>query len=158
MAACIAGIAVLAGCGDGPVFPPIGPTLAVGSWGGDDAGVIVTGAGAHVHVGCTYGDIEGPIPLDADGRFAVDGSYQPRAHPIVTGPPVPARFSGRVVGRTLTLAIAVNDTVEGGILSFGPVDVVYGREPEMRICPICRTPARRRVLPSTRSVWPTLVP
>jgi hypothetical protein len=157
-AALLIAVALLGGCGDAAVFPPVGPTLAVGTWGGDDAGVIVTESGAHVHVGCTYGDISGTIPLDADRRFAVDGSYQPRAHPIVTGPPVPARFSGRVVGRTLTLAIAVDDTVEGGALLFGPVDLVYGREPEMRICPICRVPGQRLVLPSARSVWPNIVP
>jgi hypothetical protein len=48
------------------------------------------------------------------------------------------------VGRTLTLAIAVNDTVEKKVVALGPVTVVYGREPQMGPCPICRAPRRWR--------------
>ena len=127
---------VLAGCGQG--FDPPGPTLAVGTWGGEEAGVIVSESGAHVHVGCTSGDIAGEVPLDAEGRFTVDGSYRLRVFPVAEGPSLPAQFSGRVVGRTLTLAVAVDDTVQGGVVALGPVEVVLGREPEMANCPICR--------------------
>ncbi len=129
-----------AGCGDGTFFPP-GATLAIGTWGGDEAGVIVTEAGAHVHVGCTFGDIPGKVPLDLEGRFTVDGTYVLRAFPVVIGPTLPAQFSGRVVNRTLTLAIAVNDTVEDRVVALGPVTVVFGDEPRLGPCPICRLPA-----------------
>ena len=75
-----------------------------------------------------------------DGRFTVDGSYMLRAYPVAVGPTVPAQFSGQVVGATLTLAVAVDDTVENQLVSLGPVTVTHGREPEMAPCPICRVP------------------
>ncbi len=130
---------VAAGACEDDAFIP-GATLAVGTWGGDDAGVIVTDSSAHVHVGCTFGDIPDAIPLDEEGRFTVDGSYVLRAYPVVVGPPLPAQFSGHVTGRTLTLAIAVNDTVERRVVALGPVTVIHGREPGMIACPICRVP------------------
>jgi hypothetical protein len=85
----------------------------------------------------------GRIPLDPNGRFTVDGSYVLRAYPIMVGPPLPAQFSGRVSGRTLTLAIAVNDSVEKRLVALGPVTVVYGRSPSMGPCPICVVPRRQ---------------
>ena len=67
----------------------------------------------------------------------MDGSYVLRAYPVMIGPSVPAQFSGRVVGRTVTLAIAVNDTVEGRVVALGPVTLEFEREPSMANCPIC---------------------
>jgi hypothetical protein len=128
----------LAGCSEGPLLPPLDDELALGTWGGDNAGVIVTDEATHVHIGCTLGDIPGIIPLDAYGRFTVEGSYILRAFPVQTGPPLPAQFSGRVEGGTLTLAIAVNDTTENKVVILGPVTVRHGHQPLMGPCPICR--------------------
>jgi hypothetical protein len=129
-------------CDDAAVLPPAGSRLAIGTWGGDNSGVIVTDSAAHVHVGCTFGDMPGTIELDANGRFTVDGDYVLRAYPVQLGPSLPAQFSGRVIGRTLTLAIAVNDTVEKKVVALGPITVEFGRTPEMGPCPICRAPRR----------------
>ena len=126
-------------------FPPSDGTLAIGTWGGDNAGVIVTEDASHVHIGCTFGDMPASIPLDPSGRFTVDGSYVLRAYPIQIGPELPAQFSGRVSGRTLTLAVAVNDTVEKKLVALGPITVVYGRTPDLGPCPICRVPTPRPV-------------
>ncbi|HET9333801.1 MAG TPA: hypothetical protein VFQ21_09485 [Gemmatimonadota bacterium] len=140
--AVLAGSAVVAAgllataCSDG-MLSPSDDQLALGTWGGDDAGVVATDSLTHVHVGCTYGDMPGSIPLGLDGRFTVDGSYVLRAYPIMVGPSLPAQFSGRVSGRALTLAIAVNDTVEKKLIALGPVTVVYGHTPSMGPCPIC---------------------
>jgi hypothetical protein len=133
---------IASSCGGSSVLPPSNDRLSVGTWGGDDSGVIVTADEVHVHIGCTFGDVPGTIPLDATGRFTVDGSYVLRAYPIQIGPSLPAQFSGRVIGRRLTLAIAVNDTVEKKVVALGPITVEYGRSPEMGPCPICRTPRR----------------
>jgi hypothetical protein len=127
-------------CSDGPLLPPSDDQLSAGTWGGNNAGVIVTDDAAHVHIGCTLGDIPGIIPLDANGRFTVDGSYVLRAFPIQTGPSLPAQFSGRVEGGTLTLVIAVNDTTEHKVVALGPVTLRYGNQPQMGPCPICRVP------------------
>lgn len=143
-----AGIAILtagfltATCSDGMLFPSQ-DELTLGTWGGDDAGVIATDSLTHVHVGCTFGDMPGRIHLDADGRFTVDGSYVLRAYPIMVGPSLPAQFSGRVSGRTLTLAIAVNDSVDKKLVALGPITITYGRSPSMGPCPICRVPRSR---------------
>lgn len=107
------------------------------------AGVIVSDSGAHVHIGCTYGDVTGRVPLDSSGRFNVSGSYVLRAYPIAVGPSLPAQFAGSVVAGTLTLTVTVNDTVMHATTVLGPATVVLGKEPVMGPCPICRTPADR---------------
>ena len=129
---------LLGACSGSSLLPPSDGLLAVGTWGGDNSGVMVTDSAVHVHVGCTFGDMPGRVPLDANGRFTTDGSYVLRAYPVQIGPSLPAQFSGRVTGGTLTLAIAVNDTIERKVVALGPITVVYGREPQMGPCPICR--------------------
>ncbi|MGQ0702013.1 MAG: hypothetical protein ACT4PM_02640 [Gemmatimonadales bacterium] len=137
-----AGAALLAAvCTNGTSGPSSG-TLALGTWGAANAGIIATDSVTHVHIGCTFGDMPGKIELDEAGRFTVDGSYVLRAYPIQVDPPVPAQFSGQVRGRVLTLAIAVNDTVQKKVVALGPVTVVYGREPQMGPCPICAVPRK----------------
>lgn len=135
-------VALGAGSCDDGVTPPGERVLALGTWGGDNSGVIVTEDQAHVHVGCTFGDMPGRVEVDQSGRFTADGNYVLRAYPIQVGPSLPAQFSGRVVGKTLTLAIAVNDTVEKKTVAVGPITVVYGRNAEMGPCPICVTPRK----------------
>lgn len=139
---CILVAALIPSCGESALLPPSDGQLALGTWGGDNSGVIVTDAAAHVHVGCTFGDMPGTIQLDATGRFTTDGSYVLRAYPVQFGPSLPAQFSGRVAGGTLTLAIAVKDTIEKKVVALGPITVVYGRQPQMGPCPICRAPRR----------------
>lgn len=138
---------IVSACDESSLNPPSNDRLSIGTWGGDDSGVIVTDDAVHVHVGCTFGDVAGTIALDATGRFTVDGSYVLRAYPIQIGPSLPAQFSGRVIGRRLTLAIAVNDTVEKKVVALGPITVEYGRAPEMGPCPICRTPRKLTASP-----------
>ena len=131
-------VALTLGCDGAPSRPSTGP-LALGTWGGNDAAMIVTETVTHVHIGCTYGDIPGRIELDEHGRFRVEGTYVLQAYPIPVGPPLPAEFTGRVLGRTMSLAVAVNDTTTQRVRALGPVDVRLNREPEMGPCPICRT-------------------
>ena len=111
--------------------------LAVGTWGGDGAGVIVADTSMHVHIGCTFGDVSGRVPL-VNGAFDVAGSYMLRAYPITVGPTVPARFTGRVTGRIATITVTVNDTVQHQTVVKGPVAVSFGATPQLGPCPICR--------------------
>jgi hypothetical protein len=117
--------------------------VAAGTWGGENAGAVVTDTIAHIHIGCTFGDIKGRIALDANGRFTVDGSYVLRAYPVYVGPELPAQFSGVVSGKELTIAVAVNDTVQKKVVSLGPVTVKLGTDPRMGPCPICTVPGMR---------------
>jgi len=112
-----------------------------GTWGGDDAGLLVRADGAHAHIGCTLGDVSGPIPLDGEGRFEITGQWNVDAYPIDRGILHPALLSGRTDGRTLTFSVRLTDTGQ----ALGPVRVAFGREPEMVNCPICRTPPAPRV-------------
>ena len=59
-------------------------------------------------------------------------------HPVDRGILHPARFSGRVVDGWMTLVVTLTDTA----VTLGPVQLVYGKEPRMGPCPICRVPKR----------------
>ena len=138
----VAFAASLAGC-EPARMGSVNGQLAVGTWGGNDAGVIVTDSLAHVHLGCTYGDFPGRVALDSAGRFSVAGSYLLRAYPVEVGPTMPAQFSGRLAGTTLTFTVTVTDTIENKVTTLGPATVILDKEPRMGPCPICRTPGDR---------------
>ena len=106
--------------------------LVLGTWGGRNAGVIVSDTTIHVHIGCTVGDA--PRPFLTDGRFEVAGLYNVTAHPIDLGIFHPAVFTGRVSDGVMTLTVALTDTS----VTLGPIVAQLGRDPEMGPCPICR--------------------
>src|SRR6202162_4782784 len=111
-------------------------TQVVGTWGGDNAGLIVSNTDVHVHIGCTLGDAVGPINPDANGRFEAEGTYNVDAYPVDRGIIHPARFTGQIIGQTMTLTVSLTDAVR----VIGPVTLIYGKEPKMGPCPICRVP------------------
>lgn len=121
----------LAACAD-PVSP--GPVRA-GTWGGNNAGAVVSDSGAHIHIGCTAGQSE-LLVADSSGHFTAMGRYNITLYPIATGPDHPARFHGTISGRIMTLTVTLTDTA----VTLGPVRLTFSREPEMGPCPICRTP------------------
>ena len=135
---CVAALLATLGasCPDDDPTSPDG-NLARGTWGGENAALILEETSAHVHIGCTNGDFPAPLTADNDGRFSVSGSYVIRAYPIQIGPSLPAQFAGVVEGKTLTLTVAVNDTVEKKLVVLGPVSVTFGKDPRMGPCPIC---------------------
>jgi hypothetical protein len=118
-------------------LPPVTGELAIGAWGGDNANFEVLDSVAHVHVGCTFGDVPGRIRLDAGGRFSVAGSYLLRAYPVAIGPSMPAQFAGTVTGADLTFTVTVNDTIEHKATVLGPVTVRFRQNAQMGPCPIC---------------------
>lgn len=129
---------------DSVLLPP-GDRLAVGQWGGDDAGILVASDVAHVHINCTFGNFPMPITFDANQRFNVAGSYVLRAYPVQVGPELPAVLAGVLEGDRLTFTVAVNDTVEKRVVALGPTTVIYKREPKMQNCPICSKAEVRRL-------------
>lgn len=137
-----------ASCGqDEEAAPLVNGNLAAGTWGGDNAGLILEDTIAHVHVGCTYGNFPAPIKPTSSGTFSLNGSYMVRAYPIAIGPAVPARMDGSVRGNDITLYVTVNDTVEKKTVTYGPVTVTYKQDPKLGPCPICR---KAKALPSER--------
>jgi hypothetical protein len=134
--ALIVSLAAAVACHNAPGGPI---TDIVGTWGGDNVGLIATDSSAHVHIGCTLGDTNGAIRPDADGRFDATGTYNVDAYPIDRGILHPARFTGQIIGTTMTLTVNLTDTTR----QLGPVTLVLGKEPKMGPCPICRTPGQR---------------
>ena len=134
-------------------------TEVVGTWGGDNAGLIVNDTDVHVHIGCTLGDAVGPIHPDADGRFEATGTYNVDAYPVNRGIDHPARFTGQITGQLMTLTVSLTDTAR----VLGPVSLIYGKEPKMGPCPICRVPrgirtSTNRVLRTRPSAGPPTAP
>ena len=127
-------VTILACDGTGAEPGPGPGDLVLGTWGGTDAGLIATDSGAHLHIGCTLGNVAGPITLDAEGRFDVPALYNINAYPIDLGILHPARVTGVVIGRSLRLTVQLTDTV----VALGPVRLRIGTEPGMVMCPICR--------------------
>ncbi len=134
---CIAAAIIAPGCAS-TTGSPI--TDVTGTWGGNDAGLIATDTSAHVHIGCTLGDTKGRIVVEADGRFTIAGTFNVDAFPIDRGITHPAQFSGQIVGNSMTLTVVLTDTGR----QLGPVVLIFGKEPTMGPCPICRVPGERR--------------
>jgi hypothetical protein len=137
---CTLSAASLAACSASMNVPVADGALAVGTWGGERAGMIVGESDTHLHIDCTVGDVPGRIAVDANRRFDAAGSYLLRAFPLAIGPTMPARVTGRLDGANATLTVTVNDTIEHKTTVLGPVVVTYGREPRRIPCPICRRP------------------
>jgi hypothetical protein len=137
-------VASILACSANPALPPFDGALPLGTWGGDNNGMIVGDTAMHLHIGCTFGDVSGRIPLGSNGAFDVSGSYVLRAFPIAVGPAVPARFTGRLSGNKVTITVTANDTIEHKTVVLGPVVVTWGTEPKMGPCPICRRPVLTR--------------
>lgn len=126
-----------------PSLPPFDGGLAIGTWGGDSAGMIVGDTAMHIHVGCTYGNVSGRVAI-ANNHFDAGGSYLLRAYPIAVGPTLPARFVGDIIGTTARVTITVTDTVQKTTVVLGPVSVTYGKDPRLMPCPICKRPDLER--------------
>lgn len=137
---CAVMVGLLAACSSSTDLPPFDGFVALGTWGGDTTGMMVGDTAMHVHIGCTYGDVSGRVPITKSGDFAVAGSYMLHAYPIAVGPTMPAQFVGHLVGSTLTLTVTINDTMAHATVIKGPVTLRYNDEPQMGPCPICRRP------------------
>jgi hypothetical protein len=125
-----AAMALAAACGRGHELPSV---LPQGTWGGRDAGLVVTAQGVHVHLGCTIGDIAGRVAIGPGGSFEASGQHNVDAFPVDLGILHPARYSGRLHGDDrLTIEAVLLDTGR----RLGPLEAFLGREPQLE-CPIC---------------------
>lgn len=115
------------------VEPGGGKRLQTGTWGGEHVRLVVETGGAQVEFDCARGTLEGPLVLDARGRFVVRGTYVREFGPIRLNrprPSVPTRYEGRLSGRTLTLTV----TPEGSEESVGTFTLARGSEGRLRKC------------------------
>ena len=132
--------AVTLSCASTAPVVPADMQLPLGIFGGDSGGMIVGDTAMHLHIGCTFGDVSGRVPVDASGRFDVAGSYTLRAYPITVGPAVPARFTGSIDGDRIVVTATIDDTVGHATVVRGPASLRLGVERNFAPCPICRRP------------------
>lgn len=131
-AAILSGLALLAACGSSAASGEQ-RTVPLGTWGGDHVLLEVAAGGASLELDCAHGAVEGAIRLDAERRFDAGGTYvQERGGPVREGgeDARPARYAGRVEGKTMTLTIAVGDGGE----TLGPFELVRGRSARLTKC------------------------
>ena len=108
--------------------------VPIGDWGGEHVGLSVEATGASVTFDCAHGRIQGPLLLDRDGRFRVDGVYiREHGGPVLvdeTEDAHPASYSGSTDGATLRFEIKLADTHQ----TVGPFSAVYGGTPRIFRC------------------------
>jgi hypothetical protein len=122
--------ALAAGCDGTPVSPP---DELRGTWGGEGFGLEVSLEFAAALFTCAYGELETPIPLGADGRFATPGTYVREVGPAALRNP--ASYEGRVQGGTLELSVVVTDTIgSGSTYTLGPFVGTRGGTPVVFHC------------------------
>jgi len=81
-----------------------------GTWGGQGVSLTVDDRSARLQADCAQGHVDGPLTVDAAGRFSADGAFEVFHGPqlVEEGAPsgAPARFRGRVRGDKLELTIS----------------------------------------------------
>ena len=94
----------------------------------------VTEGGATFEIDCAHGTIEGPLSLDAHGRFDNRGEYvRESGGPDLQFPRPdthPARFTGWSDGRRMTLKIVLTDSGR----TMGEFELTLGAEPQITKC------------------------
>jgi len=109
--------------------------LAPGAWGGAHAQLQVTAQETRVELDCAHGLIPGPIEVDKTGRVDSSGSLVragggPGAD-TDAGAGEPARFRGKLVGKTLTMTV----TLVGPAQDIGTFRLTQGRTGRLGKCP-----------------------
>lgn len=83
--------------------------IPTGTWGGDHIRLEVEANSATIEYDCAHGTIEGPLTVDANGRFSLRGTHTPeRGGPIRADEQPqaqPAKFVGSVSGNKMTLTL-----------------------------------------------------
>jgi hypothetical protein len=116
--------------------PPPTPTpapLPESAWGGVGLKLVVSSRDAKVELDAAHGTIEGPLSLDAEGRFEANGTFvRERPGPTRAGAEdagaEPARYRGTIAGDTLTLEI----TLTRSGTAIGPLQARRGANARLR--------------------------
>lgn len=88
--------------------------VSIGVWGGKHIRMQVTEGGAQIEYDCASGSIDQPLLLDSKGGFEVTGTHvREQGGPVRmeggTDRSRPARFTGSVNGKTMTLTVTLTD-------------------------------------------------
>lgn len=87
--------------------------IPTGVWGGDHVRLEVGSKSANIEYDCAHGLIEGPLVVDANGRFNLRGTHTlERGGPVrsdETPRSLPATYVGSVSGNKMTLTLKLKD-------------------------------------------------
>jgi hypothetical protein len=105
-----------------------------GLWGGEHFRMTVSDNKASFELDCANGEIHGPLRLNKNGAFTVEGTLTKQGPgPIRIGREpraTPVRFTGRIKGNTMTIALMNLDTQK----SEGSYVLTKGREVRLHRC------------------------
>ena len=83
--------------------------IPTGVWGGEHISLEVGAKSASIEYDCAHGMIEGPLTVDASGRFSLRGTHTPeRGGPIRADEQPrsqPANYVGSITGTKMTLTL-----------------------------------------------------
>jgi hypothetical protein len=83
--------------------------IPIGVWGGEHINIDVAEKLASIEYDCAHGVIEGPLLVDANGRFKLRGTHTPeRGGPIRADEQQqshPANYVGTISGNKMTLTL-----------------------------------------------------
>ena len=106
--------------------------MAKGTWGGEHANLELSENSAEVEFDCAHGHIGQAITLDKHGDFDAAGTFTPEHGGPVrrdeNTPSVPARYSGHVVGDTLSLTVTLAKE------NVGTFTLTRGSRPNLKKC------------------------
>ena len=129
---------VVGGCAAGRSTGPEGvgarDKVEAGVWGGEHAGLTVTGEGAAVEFDCGHGAIGERLLLDGGNRFDLEGTFVlEQGGPVRPGQILPtsrARYTASIEGRKMKLTV----TLIGSDERIGEFDLVLGESPRLFKC------------------------
>lgn len=108
--------------------------VQTGVWGGQHIILEVTESGAKITYDCAHGTIDQKMVLNSEGRFDLPGTHvRELGGPVRSDHRVnshPARYTGRIEGRTMTLTVTLTDTKE----SAGTFSLTHGEQSELTRC------------------------
>ena len=109
--------------------------VARGVWGGDRVRLEVRDDGAEIEFDCAHGRM-GKMTTDAAGKFNVSGVFVwERGGPVSSEDKEesqPARYTGRVEGKRMTLSVFLNDSDEE--TKHIIYSLTHGAEPNLTKC------------------------
>jgi len=108
--------------------------VAPGNWGGIGIGLNVEPTAVTIEFDCATAEITRNLMIDKAGNFSTDGVYIRRTPGAlrIKFPPkrTPARFEGKIAGKTMTLKITLTETGE----KIGDFTLQRGKAPTIRRC------------------------
>jgi hypothetical protein len=127
----IAACVVVATCGAPAVAPD--SSIKAGRWAGPHVAMTVTAERTDIEFDCGSASVDGAIPLNRDGAFAVAGTFvQERPGPTtIDGPPRrPMRLAGSVKDDTMEMRVTLTDHDE----NVGNFTLTFGADARLVKC------------------------